>query len=177
MINFCVYSITLSTISSPHPTTHTAQSCRNHFVTSQVRSLNNVAVSKTEPFPLAMNSVVKCVQLCTVNKLHPYATITFRDVGTKGKVGVSSPTLKKIRCQRFSLQKSGRGLSTIIMASRPIDDVPRRCRVVCDFLRDTIRNRGFSLVEMLVTMQHEVDAVFEEQRLEGCLALFALESS
>jgi hypothetical protein len=60
---------------------------------SQVRSLYSVAVSRIEPLPLAMNSVVRCVQLCTVKRLQPYTVITFLEVGTKGSVGVSSPKL------------------------------------------------------------------------------------
>jgi hypothetical protein len=62
-------------------------------VKSQVRSLYSVAVSRIEPLPLAMNSVVRCVQLCTVKRLQTYTVITFLEVGTKGSVGVSSPKL------------------------------------------------------------------------------------
>jgi len=68
----------------------------------------------------------------------------------------------------------GGGINTVVMASGAVDDIPRRRGVIRDLLGDTVRDRGFPLVEMLVAVQHEVDAVFEQQRFERCLAFYAL---
>lgn len=77
---------------------------------------------------------------------------------------------------RRSNQRQRRSIKPIIMSRRAIHNIPRRRRVA-QVLRRAIVDSSMALVEVLVAVQHDIDAILEEDGLEGRLALDAWRSA
>ncbi len=89
-----------------------------------------------------MNSVVKCVQLCTVNRLHPYN-------------GTDNLT-------RSRDQGQGWNVGAIVVTSGAVHYVPRRGWVFIYLLGRAAIDGRFAFVEVLVAVQDKVGPVLEQ---------------
>lgn len=56
------------------------------------------------------------------------------------------------------------------MSGGTINNIPRRSRIIGNLLGGAVVDGALPLVEMLVSLDHEIDAVLEEEGLEGLLA-------
>ena len=87
--------------------------------------------------------------------------------------GEQAPSVRYNNIARSADVGGARGVETVIVSTGAVDHVPGSCGIVGNLLRDIIGNGGVALVEVLVAVEHEVDAILNQDRFEGSLALSA----
>lgn len=87
--------------------------------------------------------------------------------------GEQAPTVRDDNIARSADIGGAGGVETVIVSTGAVDHVPGSCGIVGNLLRDIIGNGGVALVEVLVAVEHEVDAILNQDRFEGSLALSA----
>lgn len=87
--------------------------------------------------------------------------------------GEQAPTVRYDNIARSADIRGSGGVEPVIVSTGAVDHVPGSCGIVGDLLSDVVGNGGVALVEVFVAVEHEVDAVLDQDGLEGSLALSA----